>query len=76
MGQRLSRQIAATARAARRILLTTDRTTFDDLPDVHHRIALPDQNDRRMTLGRALARLTTACSLLVVSDDAVVVAHP
>lgn len=35
-------QIASTARAARRILLTTNRTAFDDLPDVHHRIARPD----------------------------------
>jgi tRNA(fMet)-specific endonuclease VapC len=34
-------QIAATARAAGRTLLTTDRSAFDDLPDVHHRMAVP-----------------------------------
>lgn len=33
-------QIAATARATGRILLTTDRTAFDDLPGVDHRLAL------------------------------------
>ena len=33
-------QIAATARATGRILLTTDRTAFDDLPGVDHRSAL------------------------------------
>jgi len=34
-------QIAATARATGRILLTTDRTAFDDLPGVDRRVALP-----------------------------------
>lgn len=34
-------QIAATARTTGRTLLTTDRTAFDDLPDVHHRMAMP-----------------------------------
>jgi tRNA(fMet)-specific endonuclease VapC len=34
-------QIAATARATGRILLTTDRTAFDKLPGVDHRMALP-----------------------------------
>lgn len=34
-------QIAATARATGRILLTTDRTAFDNLPGVDHRMALP-----------------------------------
>ena len=34
-------QIAATARAAGRTLLTTDRSGFDDLPDVRRRIAAP-----------------------------------
>jgi predicted nucleic acid-binding protein len=34
-------QIAATARATGRILLTTDRTAFDNLPGVDHRLALP-----------------------------------
>ena len=34
-------QIAATARATGRTLLTTDRGAFDDLPDVHHRMAVP-----------------------------------
>jgi tRNA(fMet)-specific endonuclease VapC len=33
-------QIAATARATGRILLTADRTAFDDLPGVDHRMAL------------------------------------
>jgi tRNA(fMet)-specific endonuclease VapC len=31
-------QIAATARASRRVLLTTDALAFDDLPDVAHRV--------------------------------------
>lgn len=34
-------QIAATARATRRILLSTDRTAFDNLPGVDYRMALP-----------------------------------
>jgi tRNA(fMet)-specific endonuclease VapC len=34
-------QIAATARATGRILLTTDRTAFDNLPGVDPRMALP-----------------------------------
>ncbi len=34
-------QIAATARATGRILVTTDRSAFDDLPGVHPRMALP-----------------------------------
>ena len=34
-------QIAATARATGRVLLTTDRTAFDKLPGVDHRTALP-----------------------------------
>ena len=34
-------QIAATARATGRIVVTTDRTAYDDLPGVDHRIALP-----------------------------------
>jgi len=34
-------QVAATARATGRILVTTDRNAFDDLPGVHHRMALP-----------------------------------
>lgn len=34
-------QIAATARATGRILLTTDRSAFDSLPGVDHRMALP-----------------------------------
>lgn len=34
-------QIAATARATGRILLTTDRTAFDTLPGVDHRVARP-----------------------------------
>lgn len=34
-------QIAATARATGRVLLTTDRTGFDNLPGVDHRMALP-----------------------------------
>jgi tRNA(fMet)-specific endonuclease VapC len=33
-------QIAASARATGRVLLTTDRTAFDDLPGVDHRMAL------------------------------------
>ena len=39
-------QIAATARATGRTLLTTERTAFDDLPDVRHRIAVPATNAR------------------------------
>ena len=34
-------QIAATARATGRILLTSDPTAFDSLPGVDHRMALP-----------------------------------
>lgn len=34
-------QVAATARATGRVLLTTDRTAFDDLPGVDHRMASP-----------------------------------
>jgi len=34
-------QIAATARATGRILLTTDRTAFDNLPGIDHRLVLP-----------------------------------
>ena len=34
-------QIAATARAAGRTLLTTDQSAFDDLPGVQHRMAAP-----------------------------------
>jgi tRNA(fMet)-specific endonuclease VapC len=36
-------QIAATARATGRTLLTTDRTAFDDLPDVRHRMAVVER---------------------------------
>lgn len=35
-------QIAATARAAGRLLLTTDAQAFDDLPAVQHRVATAD----------------------------------
>ncbi len=34
-------QIAATARASGRMLLSTDRHAFDDLPAVRHRLATP-----------------------------------
>lgn len=34
-------QIAATARATNRILLTTDRRAFDDLPAVRYRVTSP-----------------------------------
>ncbi len=32
-------QIAATARATGRLILTTDQRAFDELPDVHYRLA-------------------------------------
>jgi len=40
-------QIAATARATGRIVITTDNRAFDDLPGVRHRIATEDHPPSR-----------------------------